>query len=350
MEVVQVVMNAPALDDTMPDNERLIRAMKKIYGKKKIILPYYVLVKMPEVLRESNFSVQCIVGKSKHRIYIYDILGKDEKAVIGGLAVDIGTTSVAALLLDMRTGEILAKASAGNGQIRFGADVINRIIESTKEGGKKKLQNAIVKETLNPLIQGMCRSAGIDLTQVYRMSVASNTTMNHLLTGVWADPLRMEPYIPAFFKTNAVFASDLGITIHPGAHLIIAPNVGSYVLAFREEAAGAKNVEITEVDISSFIKAKGAIFSAIRTMLVSLDFDMSMIDRVFVAGGIFFRCLCNIIFILLCVNPNLRAISAIGSRYQYLQIKTRRSTDDSDITKSSISCDNSAASTSCSTL
>lgn len=124
----------------------------------------------------------------------------------------------------------------------------------------------------------------------------------HLRTGVSADPLRMESYIPAFFKTNAVFALDLGITIHPGAHLIIVPKgkfqkegrrirhdkygVGSYVLTFRVEAAGAKDIEITEVDIDSFIKAKGAIFSAIRTMLVSLDFDTSMIDRVFVEGGI----------------------------------------------------------------
>lgn len=421
MEVISVKMDIPTLDDTMPDNERMLRALKAVYGDKEIILPYYVLVKMPETLREHDFSIQCIVGKSEHRIYVYDILGAGQKAVIGGLAVDIGTTSVAALLLDMQTGEILAKASTGNGQIRFGADVINRIIESAKEGGKKKLQDAIVKETLNPLIQEMCRKAGLDVNQVYRMSVASNTTMNHLLTGVSADPLRMEPYIPAFFKTNSIFASDLGIMVHPGAHLIVAPNVGSYVggditagvlasglwnrsefslfidlgtngelvfgneefmmccacsagpafeggdiscgmratdgaievcsiddetlepeykvvgdegqkplglcgsgiidviselfrtgiinpkgkfqkegkrirydeygvgsyvLAFQEESAGGTDVAITEVDIDSFIRAKGAIFSAIRTMLVSLGSDISMIERVYVAGGI----------------------------------------------------------------
>ncbi len=61
---------------------------------------------------------------------------------------------------------------------------------------------------------------------------------------------------------------------------------GSYVIAFEEEAGSSKDVEITEVDIDNFIRAKGAIFSAIRTMLSSLDFDVSMIDDVYVAGGI----------------------------------------------------------------
>ena len=62
--------------------------------------------------------------------------------------------------------------------------------------------------------------------------------------------------------------------------------MGSYVIAFEEEAGSVKDVEITEVDIDNFIRAKGAIFSAIRTMLSSLDFDVSMIDDVYVAGGI----------------------------------------------------------------
>ena len=64
---------------------------------------------------------------------------------------------------------------------------------------------------------------------IYRMSVAANTTMNHLLIGVNADPVRMEPYIPTFFKTNSIFAGDIGIKVNPDAHIILAPNIGSYV-------------------------------------------------------------------------------------------------------------------------
>lgn len=421
MEIVEVTMDAPTLDDTMPDNERFERALKQVVEPDIARIPYSVLKKMPDVLRQSNFHIKAVIRQTKKDVFVYDIRDAAEGIVIGGLVVDIGTTTVSALLINMLTGEVLAKASSGNGQIRYGADVINRIIESQKPGGYEKLQKAVIDETINPMIERMCRSIGFDRNQIYRMAVASNTTMNHLLMGINADPLRMEPYIPAFFKTNALYASDIGIAIHPDAHIILAPNIGSYVggditagtfvsmiwnrpsfslfidlgtngelvfgnsdflmscacsagpafeggdiscgmratdgaieactidpvtmeptlkiigdegtkpvgmcgsgiidviselyrcnmispkgkfiregerirhdqygmgsyvLAFESEADSVKDIEITEVDIDNFIRAKGAIFSAIRTMLGSLDFDVSMIEDVYVAGGI----------------------------------------------------------------
>ena len=421
LDVVEVVMDPPSLDDTMPDNERLTRALRKFLNIKRVRIPYAVLKKLPDVLRENDFKVKCILRTTPNDMFVYDVFGIEEKVVVGGLAVDIGTTTVSAVIINMENGEILAKGSAGNGQIRYGADVINRIIESQKPGGKKKLQDAVIKETINPMIHEMCRNANIPKNQIYRMCVASNTTMNHLFAGINADPLRTEPYIPAFFKTNSLFASDVGIDINQDAHIIMAPNIGSYVggditagtlvsmiwnrpefslfidlgtngelvfgnsdfmmscacsagpafeggdiscgmratdgaieactidketmeptykvvgepgtkpiglcgsgiidviselfvcgiinpkgkfvregkrirhdqygmgsyvLAFEDEAGSVKDVEITEVDIDNFIRAKGAIFSAIRTMLSSLDFDVSMIDDVYVAGGI----------------------------------------------------------------
>lgn len=421
MRILSVKMDVPSLEDTMPDVERLERALQAETDVQKVRIPYHVLKKLPDVLRASDFDVQCVVAQGKTQVFVYDVLEKEKKAVAAGVAIDIGTTTVSAVAVDMLTGKILAKASAGNGQIRYGADVINRIIESQKPGGHKKLQDAIVEETLNPMILQMCHSAGISPLQVYRLAIAGNSTMNHLLVGVNADPLRMEPYIPAFFKTNAFYASDINLKVHPDAHIIMAPNIGSYVggditagalvsmiwnqphfslfidlgtngelvfgnsdfmmscacsagpafeggdiscgmratdgaieackidketmeptfdiigdpgqkpiglcgsgiidviaelfrcgiispkgkfvregkrikhdhygmgsyvLAFEEEAESSKDVEITEVDIDNFIRAKGAIFSAIRTMLKSLDFDISMIEEVYVAGGI----------------------------------------------------------------
>lgn len=423
MDILDVTMDIPSLDDTMPDNERFVRAVKKATGASKVKLPFQVLTKIARVFRESNFQVRCVVRKdaSEKDIFVYDVYPKDEEVVIGGLAVDIGTTTVSALLINMQTGEIIGKASAGNGQIRYGADVINRIIESMKPGGSEKLQKAVIEETINPMIQQMCRENNFKPEHIYRMAVAANTTMNHLMAGMEGDPIRMEPYIPTFYKTNSLFASDIGIAINRDAHIIVAPNIGSYVggditagalvsmlwnrpefslfidlgtngelvfgnsdfmmscacsagpafeggdiscgmratdgaieactidketmepsyhvigedgqkpiglcgsgiidviaelfrtgiinpkgkfiregrrvrhdaygmgsyvLAFEEEAGSVKDVEINEVDIDNFIRAKGAIFSAIRTMLSSLDFDVEMIDDVYVAGGI----------------------------------------------------------------
>ncbi len=422
LEIIRVTMDEPTLDNTMPDNERLVWAIRNQTGMEHVKLPYSVIRKMAHVLRESNFDVNLVIRKTSRDIFVYDICSGEKEPVVAGLAIDIGTTTVSAIIIDMLDGKILAKASSGNGQIRYGADVINRIIESQKPGGRDKLQKAVIEETINPLVKNMCRQAKLDPMSIYRMAIASNTTMNHLLIGVDADPVRMEPYIPTFFKTNSLFAGDIGICVNPDAHIILAPNIGSYVggditagafvsmlwnkesfslfidlgtngeivfgnsdfmfscacsagpafeggdiscgmratdgaieacvideetmeptltvvgdpgtkpvgicgsgiidiiselfrcgiinpkgkfirdgervrrdsdgmgsyiLAFEgEEAGSSKDVEITEVDIDSFIRAKGAIFSAIRTMLSYCDFDISMIENVYVAGGI----------------------------------------------------------------
>ncbi|MCD8363179.1 MAG: ASKHA domain-containing protein [Lachnospiraceae bacterium] len=418
--VVELTMEEPTLDDTMPDNERLIRAIQAVTGAEKVKLTYQVLKKLADALRDNAFHVNAVLKKGAHGVLVYDVLPPDDDRLFG-LAVDIGTTTVSAVILNLKDGNLAAKASSGNGQIRFGADVINRIIESRKPGGSAKLQRAIVEETINPMIHNMCHSVGIHGSHIYHMCIAGNSTMNHLLMGVNADPLRMEPYIPTFFETDNVDAYDLGLHVHPDARVIISPNigsyvggditagtlvsmiwnkpefnlfidlgtngeivfgnsdfmmscacsagpafeggdiscgmratdgaieactidartmeptltivgdegqkpvglcgsgiidviaelfrcgiispkgkfiregervrhdaygVGSYVLAFKEEAAGHKDVVINEVDIDNFIRAKGAIFSAVCTMLRSLDFDVSMIENVYVAGGI----------------------------------------------------------------
>lgn len=421
MKVITLQMNEPTLDDTMPDNERFTRALRAQTGVNVIRISYTALNKLAFVLRKSQFEIQVVLRETTKDLFVYDVFEKEKNVIVGGMAVDIGTTTVSAIIIDMLTGEILAKGSAGNGQIRYGADVINRIIESEKPGGREKLQKAVIDETINPLIDTMCRQAHLDHSQIYRLCIASNTTMNHLLLGVFADPVRMEPFVPSFFKTNSVYAYNIGINVNQDAHIILAPNIGSYVggditagafvsmvwnkpefslfidlgtngeivfgnsdfmfscacsagpafeggdiscgmratdgaieactideetmeptysvvgdpgtkpvgicgsgiidiiaelfrckiispkgkfiregkrvrhdehgmgsyvIAFQEEAGSVKDVEITEVDIDSFIRAKGAIFSAIRTMLSYCDFDVSMIEHVYVAGGI----------------------------------------------------------------
>lgn len=416
-------LTEPTLEDTMPDNERLLRAVEEAtgYARENIILPYPVLRDLSWVLRESEFHVKCVISHDGDgsRLMIRDVLPADNTDPIVGFALDLGTTSLAGLLVDLQTGKILAKASGGNGQIRYGADVINRIIESDKLGGRRRLQDAVVKESIIPMLVQMYRSANINPRRIYRMVLAGNTTMNHLLLGLWSDPIRMEPFVPSFFQTNYIYVRDIGLKMNPQAELIVAPNIGSYVggditagalvsmiwnrpelslfidlgtngelvfgnneflmscacsagpafeggdiscgmratdgaieactidkdtleptltvvggeapagicgsgiidiiaelfrtsaingkgkfirenprilhdehgmgsyvIAWQKDTGGVKDVVINEVDIDNFIRAKGAIFSATQTMLQSLGFDASVIERVYVAGGI----------------------------------------------------------------
>jgi len=411
----------PSLEDTMPDNERLLRAVEEATGvaQASIMLPYWVLRELGQTLRESGFRVKCVISRDNDRILIRDVLPQDSKEPLVGFALDLGTTSLAGVLVDLETGKILAKASGGNGQIRYGADVINRIIESDREGGRKRLQDAVIKESIIPMLAFMYRTANINPRRIYRMVLAGNTTMNHLLLGLYADPIRMEPFVPSFFHTDHLFVRDIQLKMNPLAELIVAPNIGSYVggditagalvsmiwnnpemslfidlgtngelvfgnseflmscacsagpafeggdiscgmratdgaveactidketmeptmtvvggvapagicgsgiidiiaelfrcgiingkgkfvregarvlhdehgmgsyvLAWKKDTGGVKDVVINEVDIDNFIRAKGAIFSATQTMLRSLGFDTSVIERVYVAGGI----------------------------------------------------------------
>ena len=417
---IVVSMDAPTLEDTMPDNERLVWALQSQLGDVEVKIPFTVMQKLAATLRENGFSV-CVKGELKGNTFICMDICPAEDTLLVGCAIDIGTTTVTMVLTDLATGKLLAKGSSGNGQIRYGADVINRIIQSGKPGGRKALQSAIIKDTLVPIIANLCKEAKINCTDILRLCIAANTTMNHLLLGVDAEPVRMEPYIPSFFAWQDLTAGDLKLPANPLAKVIIAPNIGSYVggditagtlaagfwdkdelslfidlgtngelvfgnrdflmscacsagpafeggdiscgmratdgaveacvldketmepaltiigdkgqkcvgicgsgiidiiaelfrcgiinakglfvregarvrrdahgmgrfvLADSHETETGREVSINEVDIDNFIRAKGAIFSAIDTLLSAVDMDISCIDTVYVAGGI----------------------------------------------------------------
>ena len=225
---VVVSMAEPTLDDTMPDNERLTWALQAELGVEKITIPYTVMVKLATVLRQNQWTV-AVKGELKDNTFLCMEICSPEDTAIVGCAIDIGTTTVTMVLTDLTNGKLLAKGSSGNGQIRYGADVINRIIEQGKDGGKKKLQDAIIKETLTPIIANLCRTAGVSARSILRLCVAANTTMNHLFVGVDAESVRMEPYIPSFFGWEGLLAGDLKLSANPLAPILIAPNIGSYV-------------------------------------------------------------------------------------------------------------------------
>ena len=226
---VQLTMDAPSEADTMPDNERLTWAIQAALPQaQQVQIPYAVMVRLAKVLRENDFRV-CVKGEVKDSSFQCMEVSSYEDTALVGCAIDIGTTTVTMVLTDLQSGKLLAKGSSGNGQIRFGADVINRIIESTRPGGQKKLQDAIVKETLTPIIANLCKSAGINARSILRLCIGANTTMNHLLVGVDADPVRMDPYIPSFFAWEGLTAGDLQLPANPLAPIVIAPNIGSYV-------------------------------------------------------------------------------------------------------------------------
>lgn len=231
LETAAVELSEPSIDDALADRERFVRALAETacVEETAIRLSLHSLRRLPIALREGAFKASAVLRREEGGgITVMDVMGSSSPA-LSGLAIDIGTTTVSMLLVDLATGEPIAGASGGNAQIRFGADVINRIIESTKAGGLARLRKAVIDECLTPLIMRLCANAGIDSTQIYRVSVAGNTTMAHLFLGVPPEFLRLEPYVPAFFESGALDAGEAGLPVNGAAEVVVAPAVGSYV-------------------------------------------------------------------------------------------------------------------------
>ena len=225
---LELHMKPPSEEDTLPDIERLTRAIVEQPWARKATIPFCVMRKLSAVLRENNFHVCAKGWREGETFHCMDLCSPEDTSLVG-CALDIGTTTVTMVLTNLKSGAILAKGSAGNGQIRYGADVINRIIEQGRPGGREKLQQAIVRETLEPLLLRLCQSAGIAPDSILRLALGANTTMNHLLLGADAQSIRMEPYIPSFFSWTGLKAGDLGLPANPEAEVVLAPNIGSYV-------------------------------------------------------------------------------------------------------------------------
>ena len=144
-----------------------------------------------------------------------------------GAAVDIGTTTVAVILADLETGKVLAQSSDFNAQIRFGEDVLTRIQMCFQNpSAVKQLQNAVTVETIQPLLVEACEQAGLEPKDIGVMTVAANTTMQHLLAGVDPSSLGVHPFKPVFLEHRVYAPSELGLTFggeETKVHLLPGP-------------------------------------------------------------------------------------------------------------------------------
>lgn len=416
-----IEIEEPTLDDNISDIDRIERHVRNNLRYDEIDFTIELLRKVPTVIREDNFKVTITYIKKKNKITILNIESGNTENKLYGVAIDIGTTSVVVCLVDLYTKEIVDKASSGNAQIKYGADVIHRIVYSTKKNGLKELNEAIIEDTINPLLHSIYTKNNVDKDNVVSLVVAGNTTMTSLFLGVYTDFLRQEPFIPPFLKSPRLIGKDVGLNINDSAYVFLAPSVasyvggditagvlsagiwsseenvlfidlgtngeivfgnqdymmscacsagpafegggiscgmrasngaiekvkidketlkptlttigdvspigicgsgiidlicqmlltgiidrrgkihrdidneriifneyeiGEYVLAFKEEYNLDHDITINEVDIDNFIKAKGAIYSGASVLIESLGMDFSVIDKVYIAGGI----------------------------------------------------------------
>jgi uncharacterized 2Fe-2S/4Fe-4S cluster protein (DUF4445 family) len=219
---VDLVLEPASLTDLRSDSARLRDAIQEM-GYASVFFSPEVLFTHSGFLREQNWRVRAALRNGR----VVALLPKD--AQILGLAVDIGTTKIAAYLLDLQSGETLAVRGAMNPQISYGEDVISRIDYSNEHGeGREILQDKLVA-TLNGMIAEMCGEAEVSRAQIVEGVIVGNTAMHHLLAGLPVRQLAMAPYVPAVSEALDLPVASIGLDINPGAFIHLPPNIAGFI-------------------------------------------------------------------------------------------------------------------------
>ncbi len=227
-----IEMPPATLHDATGDFERMAAALKKQYKLSGLTIDYPVILKLQDTVRHGDWKVTVSVWKNKEIIDVQ--MGQMKRGY--GLAVDIGTTTVAGYLCDLDTGEILATEAMINPQVAYGEDVMSRIGYATREkGGLKKLNDAIIRG-LNQIIGEVAKKAGIKTPEIIDMAVVGNTCIHHLFLNIDPRYLGKAPFSPAIHHSVDVKARDLGLKIASGAYIHVLPIEAGFV--------GADNVGV----------------------------------------------------------------------------------------------------------
>lgn len=231
-----VEMAPPTLQDCDAD---LLRLEKKIGP---IIADLDVLRRLPTLLRHGNFKGTAVL--TDH--HLIDFEAGDTTAHCHGMAFDIGTTTIVGSLLDLTTGDEKAIAAGINPQVNFGDDVLSRIQHSGScDDCLTQLRKSILGAVIT-LIDTVCREANISRRDIYEVTFAGNTTMQHLLCGIEATQLGQVPFAPAYARGLLLNARDLELPIHPRGMAYLFPVIGGFVGG--DTVAGILSTRLPELE------------------------------------------------------------------------------------------------------
>jgi uncharacterized 2Fe-2S/4Fe-4S cluster protein (DUF4445 family) len=206
------------------DDRRFLAALNAKWPGIAHGIDFEVLRRLPKVLRDSGARIDA-------HIRFGEVIGVTPSArdPLPGLAVDVGTTNIGVLLVDMRTGKTLGTRGIENPQIVHGGDVITRIGHARRSPEALGELRRLAVDAINSAATGLCEEIGSRPERIGDVVVAGNTTMHHLLMGLPVDWLGSVPFVPAVSGATNVRARDMGINSLPGAYVYMLPNIAGFV-------------------------------------------------------------------------------------------------------------------------
>jgi uncharacterized 2Fe-2S/4Fe-4S cluster protein (DUF4445 family) len=231
VEKIYLELTPPDAQNNMPDVTRLIEYLKLKGNEHKLELTLPVIRKLPAILRENDFKVTVTLVRPVRddgKTLLTNIQSGDTTDKTYAIALDIGTTTIYAQLIDLISGECLAEDGDFNGQISYGEDVISRMIYAEKGDGLQKLQQTVIG-TINKVIGKVIKKSSIARENISTITMAGNTTMTQLLLAIDTHYLRRAPYVPASTMYPPFEAATIGIDLDGHVIALLYPAISSYV-------------------------------------------------------------------------------------------------------------------------
>jgi len=224
----QLTVPPATIEEHYSDWLRLVRGLNRNGDSLPARTDLPVLRKLAEALRAQQGKVTVILTEDEGGAHVLEVQPGHNAIRSLGLAIDIGTTTVAGQLVSLSDGRVLVSRTSYNAQIRRGADIITRIDYARTPERQAELRH-LALETINTLIGDMTREVNVDAEDIHAAFVAGNTTMVHLLLGLPPQHIREAPYVPTVNPVPALRAAEVGLAIHSQSVVSFAPGVGSYV-------------------------------------------------------------------------------------------------------------------------
>jgi len=225
---VYLELPEPTLNDNIADIDRITREMEKKVRYSSFEISLACLQNLTAKLRQHQWRVTATIARHNGIGRILEIEGGDTTNQNYGLAIDVGTSTVVAQLVHLKTGKVIGVDASHNLQAHYGEDVISRIVFTCSRGSLDPLHKAVVAN-INALAQSLSREKGVDTKDITCIVAAGNTTMSHLLLGLMPCSIRLEPYVPTATIYPQILAKEIGININPKGILEVIPGVASYV-------------------------------------------------------------------------------------------------------------------------
>ncbi|MCF6326664.1 MAG: ASKHA domain-containing protein [Devosiaceae bacterium] len=223
-----VELEKPDLHTPVGDADRLANALAKDFFIKDLKIPFELLSKIQSTLVEADWKITLAVDLSGERPELI-ALYPDYCEKLFGLAVDIGSTTVAAHLVDLMSGEILASSGRANPQIRFGEDLMSRVSYVMMNDGGQEILTRTIRDAINELTDELLEKSGQDISHVLEAVYVANPVMQHLFLGLDPTPLGQAPFNPAVSSAVRAGAHEVGIKLGDGGKIYFLPIIAGHV-------------------------------------------------------------------------------------------------------------------------